>query len=114
MSVTDLRIQVIDWADPDFLGALRVALGQAHHEQVHTDGATTAHEVEVALRAMGYPQATVEYRGTAGDVLSGITRWIVRRGPADQVSARSRSAGSGRRRAHHPLAFARPHVPHIT
>jgi hypothetical protein len=85
MSAADLRIQVTDWADPEFLQALRTALGEGRSVPSHGDGIATALAVQTALRAMGYPRATVEFRGTADDVLSGVTRWIVRRGPTDDV-----------------------------
>ncbi len=82
MTATDLRIRVTDWDDPDFLVALRDALGQMDATGSDTQGVATANRVQAALRARGYPEASVESRGTADDVLSGISRWIVRRGPA--------------------------------
>ncbi len=80
MLADDLRIRVTDWDDPDFLLALRDAIGQVANHDAH--GVSTAGRVQAALRDMGYAEAIVEYHGAADDVLAGISRWIVRRGPA--------------------------------
>jgi hypothetical protein len=86
MIANDVRIRVEDWKDPEFLLVLQEALTESYPPGRDGCQGEMAHCVQDALRSHGYPRASVEYLGTAHDVLSGIARWVVRRGsPRDSV-----------------------------
>ena len=88
MSTTDVRIRVPDWDDPAFMMALQGALIETELTDRTACRAETARRLQAALRASGYPDATIEYVGSADDVLSGIARWIVHRGRPASESTR--------------------------
>lgn len=81
MLTQTLRIQVIDWQDRDFVDTFEAALVDAQAGHAGAANVDAAREVQAALRASGYLHASVECRASVDEVLRGVVRWTVCRGP---------------------------------
>jgi hypothetical protein len=80
MSARSLILRIRDWQDREFVLAFEAALADARstHDPVDT---AAAQQVEADLRSHGYGEACVEPCASVDDVLAGIVRWTVSRGP---------------------------------
>ena len=83
-----VELKVVDWDDIPFREAVETAWRQVRHGQVDSDSITAAEHLQLLVRAVGYPTATVEVHKTVDEALSHVAHFEVRREPARVVLER--------------------------
>jgi hypothetical protein len=78
----DLRVRLIPWDDPAFIGAFEAAREQLRAEGVTINGPAACARAEALIRAAGFPRVRVDCERTPDEAMAHLARWTVwRDGP---------------------------------
>jgi hypothetical protein len=77
-----VQLGIEDWADVDFRRAVEAAWETVRHGPGDPDSIGAAVQLQVLIRAGGYPHAVVEVRRSVDEALAHVAHFDVTRDPA--------------------------------